>query len=128
MPRWNYKKADWKAYSHCSSILTSNIQTYKQDINKVIREFTAAILQAAKECIPKGARKEYKPYWSDKLENTHKDLSDARKTAKNNPSTENNIALKHARAKFNKTRNKARTKSWMKKTVDLDMEKDDTKL
>ena len=45
---------------------------YEQDINKVIKEFTAGILQAAKECIPKGARKEYKPYWSDKLENTHK--------------------------------------------------------
>ena len=128
MPRWNYKKADWKAYTHRSSILTSNIQTYERDINKVIKEFTAGILQAAKECIPKGARKEYKPYWSDELENTHKDLSDARKTAETNPSIENNIALKHASAKFNKTRNEARTKSWMKKTADLDMEKDDTKL
>ena len=49
-------------------------------------------------------------------------MSDARKTAENNPSTENNIALKHASAKFNKTRNEARTKSWMKKTADLDME------
>ena len=128
MPRWNYKKADWKTYSHRSSILTSNIQTYERDINKVIKEFTTGILQAAKECIPKGARKEYKPYWSDELENIHKDLSDARKTAETNHSIENNIALKHASAKFNKTRNEARTKSWMKKTADLDMEKDDTKL
>ena len=55
-------------------------------------------------------------------------MSDARKIAETNPSIENNIALKHASAKFNKTRNKARTKSWMKKTADLDMEKDDTKL
>ena len=70
----------------------------------------------------------YKPYWSDELENTHKDLSDARKTAETSPSIENSIALKHASAKFNKTRNEARTKSWMKKNVDLDMEKDDTKL
>ena len=128
MPRWNYKKADWKAYSHRRSILTSKIQTYERDINKVINEFTTGILQAAKECIPKGARKEYKPYWSDELENKHKDLSDARKTAETNPSTENNIALKLASAKFTKTRNEARTKSWMKKTADLDMEKDDTKL
>ena len=55
-------------------------------------------------------------------------MSYARKTAETSPSTENNIALKHASAKFNKTRNEARTKSWMKKTADLDMEKDDTKL
>ena len=53
MPRWNYKKADWKPYSHRSSILTSNIQAYERDINKVIKEFTAGILQAAKEWIPK---------------------------------------------------------------------------
>ena len=128
MPRWNYKTADWKAYSHRSSILTSNIQTYERDINKVIKEFTAGILRAMKECIPKGARKEYMPYWSDKLQNTHKALSDARKTAETNPSIENNIALKHASAKLNKTRNEARTKAWTKKTADLDMEKDDTKL
>ena len=85
IPRWNYKKADWKAYSHHRSILTSKIQTYERDINKMIKEFTAGILQAAKECIPKGARKEYKPYWSDELENTHKVLSDARKTAETKP-------------------------------------------
>ena len=121
MPRWNYKKADWKTYSHRSSILTSNIQTYERDINKVIKESTTGILQVAKECIPRGARKEYKPYWSDKLENIHKDLSDAMKTAETNPSIENNIALKHASAKFNKIRNEARTKSWMKKTDDLDI-------
>ena len=48
------------------------------------------------------------------------------KQQKLNSSTENNIALKHASAKFNKARNEARTKSWMKKTADLDMEKDDT--
>ena len=128
IPRWNYKKAVWKAYSHRSSILTSNIQTYERDINNVIREFTAGILQAAKEGLPNGARKKYKAYWSDELENTHEELSDAMKTAETNPSTKNNIALKHASAKFNKARNEARTKSWIKKTADLDMEKDDTKL
>ena len=119
MPRWNYKKADLKSYSHPSSILTSNIWTYEQDFNKVIKEFTTGILQAAKECIPKGARKEYKLYWSDEIENTHKDLPDAKKTAQNNPSIENNIALKLANAKFTKTRYEAGTKSWMKKTADL---------
>ena len=128
VPRWNYKKADWKAYSHRSSILTNGIQTYERDINKVIKEFYTGILHAAKECIPKGARKDYKPYWSDELENKHKALSDARKIAETNPSVENNMALKHASAKYTKTRNEARTNSWIKKTGDLNMETDDTKL
>ena len=51
VPRWNYKKADWKAYSHRSSILTNAIQTYERDINKVTKEFCTGILYAAKECI-----------------------------------------------------------------------------
>ena len=58
MPRWNYKKADRKTYSHRSSILTRNIQTYEGDINKVIKEITTGILQAAKEYIRIGSRKE----------------------------------------------------------------------
>ena len=70
----------------------------------------------------------YKPYWSDELENKHKALSDARKIAETNPSVENNMALKHASAKYTKTRNEARTNSWIKKNGDLNMETDDTKL
>ena len=89
--------------------------TYERDINKVIKEFSTGILQAAKECIPKGAIKDYKPYWSDDLENKHKALSDARKIAETNPSVENNMALKHASAKYTKTRNEARTNFWIKK-------------
>ena len=117
--RWNYKKADWKAYSHRSSILTNGIQTYERDINKFIKEFSTCILWAAKECIAKGARKDYKSYWSDDLENKRKALSDARKIAETNPSVENNMALKHASAKYTKTRNEARTNSWIKKLVTL---------
>ena len=38
------------------------------------------------------------------------------------------MALKHASAKYTKTRNEARINSWIKKTGDLNMETDDTKL
>ena len=38
------------------------------------------------------------------------------------------MALKHASAKYTKTRNEARTNSWIKKTGDLNMETGDTKL
>ena len=95
--------------------MTNGIQTYEKDINKVMKEFSTGILQAAKECIPKGVRNDYKPYWSDELENKHKVLSDARKIAETNPSVENNMALKHASAKYTKTRNEARIDSWIKK-------------
>ena len=78
----------------------------------------------SKRVYPKGARKD----WSDELENKHKALSGARKTAETNPSVENNMALKHKSAKYTKTRNVAITDSWIKKTGDRNMVNDDTKL
>ena len=124
LPRWNYKKANWSLYRHRTSILTNSIQDYDRDINIVIKEFNNYVLQAAKECIPKGARKDYKPYWNNK----HAELTTARNPADVAPSLENNTALKQANAKFIKTRNEARRSSWMKKTASLNTETDSNKL
>ena len=78
LPRWNYKKANWSLYRHRTSILTNSIQVYDRDMNIVIKEFNNYVLQAAKECIPKGARKDYKPYWNEDLDNKHNELTTAR--------------------------------------------------
>ena len=74
------------------------------------------------------ARKDYKPYWNEDLNNKHDELTTARNIADVAPSIENNTALKQANAKFIKTRNEARRYSWMKKTVILNMEADSNKL
>ena len=128
LPRWNYKKANWSLYRHRTSILTNSIQVYDRDINIVIKEFNNFVLQAAKECIPKGARKDYKPYWNEDLNNKHDELTTARNLADVAPSIENNTALKQANAMFIKTRNEARRSSWMKKTASLNMETESNKL
>ena len=91
-------------------------------MNIVIKEFNNYVLQAAKECIPKGARKDYKPYWNEDLNNKHNELTTARNLADVAPSIENNTVLKQANAKFIKTRNEATRSSWMKKTASLNME------
>ena len=36
LPRWNYKKANWPLYRHCTIILTNSIQVYDRDMNIVI--------------------------------------------------------------------------------------------
>ena len=128
LPRWNYKKANWSLYRHRTNILTNSTQVYDRDINIVIKEFNNYVLQASKECIPKGARKDYKPYWNEDLNNKHDELTTARNLADVVPSIENNTALKQANAKFFKTRNEARRGSWMKKTACLNMETDSNKL
>ena len=37
LPRWNYKKANWPLYRHCTCILTNSIQVYDREMNIVIK-------------------------------------------------------------------------------------------
>ena len=97
-------------------------------MNIVIKEFNNYVLQEAKECIPKGARKDYKPNWNEDVNNKHNELTTTRNLADVAPSIENNTALKQVNAKFIKTRNEARRSSWMKKTASLNMETESNKL
>ena len=97
-------------------------------MNIVIKGFNNYVLQAAKECILEGARKCYKPYWNEDLNNKHDELTTARNLADVAPSIENNTTLKQANAKFIKTMNEARRSSWMKKTASLNLETDSNKL
>lgn len=125
--RWNYKKADWMMYQHRTSILTRDLNTDK-DINKVVDEFSRSILQAASETIPRGARKHYKPYWNNELEQLHNEIETTRKQAEINPCQENHNNYQHSKAKFQRAKLQARRKSWIEKTESLNLERDTRKL
>nr|KAG5706601.1 hypothetical protein BaRGS_005671 [Batillaria attramentaria] len=127
-PRWNYKKANWGTFAHRTNALTKDIQVHGRDVNNVVKEFNSSLLQAAKECIPRGARKDYKPYWSDQLQTLQDDLNEARTRAEEQPSQENHERLQQAKAKFLRTKLEATRRSWREKTAALNMEKDGTKL
>jgi len=68
LPRWNYKKADWTVYSQLTAQVIKDIRVEGRDINKVVKDSNAGILTAAHKSIPRGARQNYKPYWSVELE------------------------------------------------------------
>jgi hypothetical protein len=67
IPRWNYKRADEQicrgTEAECKSI---NFQGKR--IGETSEAFNKAILRAAQESIPRGARKDYKPYWTQELQ------------------------------------------------------------
>ena len=128
LPRWNYKKANWPLYRHRTSILTNSIQVNDRYKNIITKECNNYVLQAVKECIPKGARKDNKPYWNEDLNNKHNELTTARNLADVAPFIETITALKQTSAKFIKTKNEVRKSSWMKKTASIDMETDSNKL
>ena len=63
-------------------------------------EFNKEILQAAKETIPRGARKNYVPYWTNTLQKLQEELAEACNMAEMQPSQQNHIALQNTKAKF----------------------------
>ena len=114
-------------FKHRTSILTKDLNR-EQDINSLVNKFIKIILQAASETIPRGARKYYKPYWSEELEQLHNDVEEARKHAKTIPCQDHHNNFQQAKAKFQRAKLQARRSSWKEKTESLNFEKDTTKL
>ena len=65
--RWNYKRAKWELYKDTTDRLFSEIDVTK-DIESFTTEVTEKILQASAQCIPRGCRNKYKPFWTDEIQ------------------------------------------------------------
>ena len=99
-PRWNYKKAEWSLFSIRANELTKDIRVQGRNENIVVKEWTQGILKAAREAIPRGARKDYKPFWSDDLKVLEDELNEAREKAEKEATEASTIGLQQAKAKF----------------------------
>ena len=123
-PRWNYKRAKWGLFTMRANELTKDIRVQGRNENTVVKEWTKGIIQAAKETIPRGARRDYKPFWSNQLKELEDDLNEAREKAEKETSQTNTILLQKSKAKFLKTKLEAKRRSWREKTSTLNMRND----
>ena len=108
----------------CRELDTDN----SKNINASVQQLTDCILQTAKQAIPRGRRKDFKPYWSNHLQCLHDQLAEARKRLEQLPSPEYAILYNKARAAFDEEKNREARKSWQEKTGSLNMKKDTQKL
>ena len=127
-PRWNYKKAKWAVYRIRTNELLKDLRVQGRNVDAVVKDFNLAILTAAKETIPRGATREYKPFWNQKLQEAEEELNNAREKAEEEPGDENHIKLQEANAKFLRTKLEAQRKGWRDKTSSLDMEREGAKV
>jgi len=125
LPRW---KADWTLYSQLTDQVTKDIRVEGRNINKVVKDFNVGILTTAHKSIPRGARQNYKPYWSEELEILNEELSAARREAETDQSQDNHSHLQHTKVIFLRYTLQSRRKSWRNKTASLNLEKNGTKL
>ena len=128
LPRWNYKKADWERFSHLTDLYSLKINNTRENLNTKVKSMNRIILQAAKETIPRGARKNYQPYWSEELQQQEDAVEEARLLVEKESTIENNIAFKAASAKHTQTYIQGARNSWQKKTSELNLDKDGHKL
>ena len=84
-------------------------------------DFNSCILTAAQKTIPRGARRDYRPYWSQELQDLQDALSEARAAIEANPSQENNTKLQQAKAKFLRHKIQAFDRGWRKKNNTNDL-------
>ena len=123
---WNFKRADWQKFQrHAEDLGDLNMSA---DINSNVKKLTESILSAARKSIPRGFRKDYKPYWSKTLDTLHKQLSEARVTMEQQPTAENTTRHNNLKEKFKKTKVQELRNSWNEKTASLSLEKDTGKL
>ena len=125
---WNYKKADWKRFRELTDIYTKSITFSKHSVSKNASNFNSAVLKAAKESIQRGRRHDYKPYWNNTLEKTHKELSEAREEMERNPTPQNVRRHSQLKVDLDKENQTLTQASWKTKTASLNMERDSQKL
>ena len=127
-PMRNYRKDNWTLFKHRTSNLSKDITVQGRDINMVAKDFNSCILKAAQETIPRGARRNYRPYWSQELhilqdhcqkpEQQLKSILYRRTTPNSNKRKPN----------FSGTRYKHAEEAGEKKTASLNFETDGRKL
>ena len=128
LPRWNYRNPDWTKFSLFTNQYTAGINCKTIKTDKSAKTLTTAILRAAKQSIPRGAKTDYTPNWSEELQNLNEEVSKARSKVEEDPTDDNNINLEKAAAKFTIETNKAVRKSWHEKTESLNFNKEGSKL
>ena len=98
-----------------SRLTNEYCKTVKADhfnINKATDSFNQSILRAASETIPRGARKNYRPYWTEELHGLEDEVARTREKVENNTTPQNNIAHKACTAKYRKAYRQAARTSW----------------
>ena len=58
---WNYKKANWDLFKQEVDRKTAGLALARHNINENARNFTKAVLEAARAAVPRGRRKNYQP-------------------------------------------------------------------
>jgi len=71
--RWNFRKADWKRFCLLTGESVERLPPPDTpDIERACQDFRKSLLSVAKQCIPRGSRKNYVPCWDKGCETLYR--------------------------------------------------------
>jgi len=127
LTRWNFKKADWTQFKSTSDRLLQDIEMSDSDVNSNAEKVTAAIIAAAKKCIPRGCRSKYRPFWNEKLAQAVRTREEARKRYMEDDSPENRTEYNRRSALSKKEILSSKRLKFQETCEDIDLSKEGTK-
>jgi len=76
--RWNFRKTDWKRFCLLTGESVEGLPPRDTpDIERACQDFCENLLSAAKQCIPRGRRKNYVPCWDKECETLYRSFIQA---------------------------------------------------
>ncbi|GFS23093.1 hypothetical protein ElyMa_005125300 [Elysia marginata] len=115
LPRWNDKRANWDHFTALTDELAININARSKNTNRGTKAIIEAIIKSAKKAIPRGARQNYRPFWTEELEELENEVNVASKEVEEHPGVVNNVNLKQKTAKLRKETIKTQRQGWQEK-------------
>ena len=132
--RWNFKKANRDLFNET---FDSKLQTFSgkftnedqlkeclysyTSADKLNSDITNCILEASAQGIPRGCRKNYKPFWNEEIEDAVSKREAARQVLENEENDANKINYNKACAQVRKTINSAKRNTWAVTTGNLNL-------
>ena len=126
-PRWNYKKADWEIFSRLTYEYCKTVKADHFNINKATESFKQSILRDP-ATIPRGARKNCRPYWTEERQELEDEVARTREKVENNPTLQNKTDHRACTAKYRKAYMQAARANWREQTEKLNLNRDGNKL
>lgn len=108
-PRWNFQKADWRAYK----IKLDAAIRFIEPEPKNYERFTNLIVNTAKKCVPRGYRKEYIPCWNEETDRLYNEFQETE-----DPETAKELL---------KSLDEARKQKWIDTVENIDMRRSSRK-
>ena len=124
---WNFKRANWTKFAGITDEELSRIDTETQSIDKSFQEICSFILKAARESVPQGNFKKYKPFWNKDIQIAVRARRKARKKAAKQPTPENRAAYNRQTARVRLLTRTGRREKWRNVCQNLDLHKDGKK-